>query len=156
MFLSIPDYICLVNLYIGLCWATVLPFPQLICLKYKVFRLNKTLSSCIRLHTIYLCTVLTIMCIWNILRINTDSLHLCMCVCIYIKRHIMHVCICIYVYISMLNVIVRKKVQSIMTAITFINHAFNKDSWAISICKVLRWAVWGEEIYKTSNSLAYT
>lgn len=49
-----------------------------------------------------------------------------MCMCIYTR--IMHVCICITVYISMLNVTVRKKVHSVMTAITLINYAFNKDS----------------------------
>ena len=55
----------------------------------------------------------------------------------------------------MLNVTVRKKVHSVMTAITLINYAFNKDSWAIIVCKVLCWDVWEEEIYKTSHGLVY-
>lgn len=57
-----------------------------------------------------------------------DCIYLCACVNIYIYIGTMHACICISVYISMLNVTVREKVHSIMTAITLINYAFNKDS----------------------------
>ena len=43
-----------------------------------------------------------------------------MCMCIYTR--IVNVCIYITVYISMLNVTVRKKVHSVMTAVTLIMH----------------------------------